>query len=187
MATADRNRQSSSEDTAFFFPPSLDSVKRQGKKLRKLFGKEALCLGNAYNLAARLFGYQSYAAIRHAYLSNDVRPTVWDHELSESQLRERRSVQAQVLAAWMQISEEDALEILDVGRFSARNVDVIDDQSGPEEIRVRPRGRAVVDAGERRPSMRDVELDDSIIAAAGAISNQVKVVYRKRRLVQRAI
>ncbi|MFM0329507.1 hypothetical protein [Paraburkholderia strydomiana] len=186
MAAADRNCPSCSEKTAFF-PPSLDSVKRQGKKLRKLLGKEALCLGKAYNLAARLFGCQSYAAIRQAYLSNDVRPTVWDHELSESQLRERRSVQAQVLAAWMQVSEEDALEILDVGRFSARNVDVIDDQTVAEEFRVRPDGRVGVDAGERRAFMRDVELDDSSIAAAGAISTQVKMVSRKRRLVQRAV
>jgi hypothetical protein len=78
--------------------------------------------GNAYDLTARVFGYKSYWDIREAYLSNDVRPTVWDHELSESQLRDRRRVQAQVLMTGMQMSEEHALQILDVGRFSARNV-----------------------------------------------------------------
>lgn len=179
MAATDRNHHSSSEKTAFFFPPDLESVKRQGKKLRKMLGKEALNLCKAYDVMARIFGYQNYLDIHQAYTSNHVGLTVWDHELDELQLRERRSVQAQVLAAWMQVSKEDALQILDVGRFSARNV--------PEEFRARPNGRVVVDAGERRPSMRDVELDDSTVAGAAAISKQVKVVYRKRRLIQRAV
>ncbi|MGF6635533.1 hypothetical protein [Paraburkholderia sp. MM6662-R1] len=187
MAAADRNRPSSSDKTAFFFPPTLESVKRQGKKLRKMFGKEALHLSNAYNLAARIFGYQNYWAIREAHLSNDVRPTVWDHELSESQLRERRRVQTEVLATGMQISGAYALEILDACRLSARNVNLIDEQSLPEEFRGQVGGRAVVDDGGSRGLTGRIELGDSAGAAATAQFNQVKVVYRKRRLVQRAV
>jgi hypothetical protein len=61
MTAAHRNEALSSEQTAFFFPPSLESVKNQGKKLRKLLGKEALHLSNAYDLSARIFGYQTIA------------------------------------------------------------------------------------------------------------------------------
>jgi hypothetical protein len=187
MTTADRNEPSSSEQTAFFFPPSLESVKNQGKKLRKLLGKDALHLSNAYDISARIFGYQSYWAIRQAYLSNNVRTTVWDHELSESQLRERRRVQAQVLVTRMQISEVDALKIVDVARFSARNVNVVDEQSRPEEFLARSGGRTAVDDGESRALTPEVELNALGGAAAGTQINQVKVAYRKRRLVQKAV
>ena len=37
----------------------------------------------------------------------------------------------------MQISEVDALEILDAGRFSARNVNVLDEQSLPAAFAAR--------------------------------------------------
>ncbi|CAN7770657.1 hypothetical protein LJR034_007624 [Caballeronia sp. LjRoot34] len=187
MATVDWNRPSSSEDTAFFFPPFLDSVKKHGKRLRKLLGKEALCVGRAYNLTAQLCGYESYTVIRQAYLSNDVRLTVWDHELSESQLRERRRVQAQVLMTGMQISEEDALHILDVSSFSARKINVVDEQTLPEEFCARVCGRAISDAGDEPALTPGVQLANVGGTAATEQINQVKVVYRKRRLVQKGL
>lgn len=187
MTAAHRNEASASEQTAFFFPPSLESVKKQGKKLRKLLGKDVSHLSNAYDLSARIFGYQSYQAIRQAYLSNELRATIWDHELSESQLRERWRVQAQVLVTNMQISEVDALEILDAGRFSARNANVVDEQSLPAGFVPRSGGRLSVDDSESRVPTLEAELGDLGDAAAGTQINQVKVVYRKRRLLQKAL
>ncbi|WP_175938363.1 hypothetical protein [Caballeronia sp. BCC1704] len=187
MATVDWNRPSSSEDTVFFFPPFLDSVKRHGKRLRKLRGKEALSLSHSYDLAARLCGYGGYTAIRQAYLSNHVRLTVWDHELNESQLHERRRVQAQVLMTGMQICEEDALHILEVGSFSARKANVVDEQSLPEETCARVCGRAISDAGDEPASTPGVQSTNIDGPATTEQINQVKVVYRKRRQVQKGL
>ena len=133
------------------------------------------------------FATNIQAGAKYGYLSNNLRATIWDHELSESQLRERWRVQAQVLMTRMQISEVDALEILDAGRFSARNVNVVDEQSLPAEFVPRSGGLASVDDGENRALTLKEEFGDLSVAADGTQINQVKVVYRKRRLVQRVV
>jgi hypothetical protein len=87
----------------------------------------------------------------------------------------------------MHISEVDALEILDAGRFSAGNANVVDEQSLPAGFLPRSGGRASVDDGESRAPTLEAELGDLGGAAAGTQINQVKVVYRKHRLLQKAV
>ncbi|MFM0235884.1 hypothetical protein [Paraburkholderia sediminicola] len=116
MATQNDPSQQEIEDEKLFCHPSRVCLR---------FGP-AVVVSIAY-MDPGNFATNIQAGAKYGYLSNNLRATIWDHELSESQLRERWRVQAQVLMTRMQISEVDALEILDAGRFSARNVNVVDE------------------------------------------------------------
>ena len=106
-------------DTQLFFPPHIGRIKSTSRWLRKECGKEQLSLMGAFNLISRMFGFKDFENARCALLEHERPVTVWDHELDERALAERRAYQARVLSDGLLITEDEACSLVEKWCLSA--------------------------------------------------------------------
>jgi hypothetical protein len=101
-----------------FTPTSYCDFRIRAKRFRCAVGKEALSLQKGYNLFAKVCGYQSFHQLRLILVSDSIPETVWDSQLSKSELHSRRQAQIAVLVSCLPMSEADAAKLLDTGGYT---------------------------------------------------------------------
>jgi hypothetical protein len=112
ITTSNRKSKPPVRQENVFTPGSYDWLLRRAKQLRKAVGKEALSLNHAHELLARLYCYESFNHIRTVLVSGDPPPAVWDWQLNETQLRNRKRMQVAALMTFLHIDEVEASRLL---------------------------------------------------------------------------
>lgn len=181
MNESTANQQLSLAQSAFF-PPTLDSLKRRGKRLKKLVDREDFRLGRVYNLIAQMFGCKSFSDMRTKYLLAAQPATVWDCDINEEQLFERRRFQARALSTFLHVSDAEAYAILDAGKFSGQSGDgdSMESQSVEKHVSQGEMRRATCSLSDAGAELSISSFDNPFKSRAVS----PKIYYRKHRRLQ---
>ncbi|WP_250481712.1 hypothetical protein [Caballeronia sp. NCTM5] len=98
---------------AVFFPPSAAFAAKSAKRLMaaNLIGR--VTMQHARDVVARIYGFTDWAELHENIMTDRVLVAVWDDELSENVLSERREIQIAALMSEPAMTEARARFILD--------------------------------------------------------------------------